>query len=99
VENVVQANIKAVFAPDTSTNQVYNIAVGESISLNKLFSFLQQLASSSIAPQYVAERSGDIRNSLANISKASNLLNYHPVFKIEEGLKITFDWFHDFGKA
>jgi UDP-N-acetylglucosamine 4-epimerase len=99
VENVVQANIKALFAPDTSTNQVYNIAVGESISLNKLFSFLQQLASSSIAPQYVAERSGDIRNSLANISKASTLLNYHPMFRIEEGLKITFDWFHDSVKA
>jgi UDP-N-acetylglucosamine 4-epimerase len=93
VENVVQANIKAVFAPIHAANQVYNIAVGERTSLNDLFYSLQQLANSSVTPQYVQERSGDIRNSLADISKAQTLLDYQPTFRLEEGLKITFDWF------
>jgi UDP-N-acetylglucosamine/UDP-N-acetylgalactosamine 4-epimerase len=93
VENVVQANIKALFSPANATNQVYNIAVGESTSLNGLFYFLQKLANSSISPQYVQERSGDIRNSLADISKAQTLLAYYPKIRIEQGLSITFDWF------
>lgn len=93
VANVVQANIKALFSPANSTNQVYNIAVGESTSLNQLFYFLQKLSESSVIPQYVQERSGDIRNSLADISKAQTLLGYNPAIKLEEGLRITFDWF------
>jgi UDP-N-acetylglucosamine 4-epimerase len=93
VANVVQANIKAVFAPADACNQVYNTAVGESTSLNQLFYYLQQLSNSSIMPQYIEERSGDIRNSLADITKAKMLLGYHPKIRIEEGLKITFDWF------
>ncbi len=44
-------------------------------------------------PVYVPERSGDIRNSLADISKAQRLLHYQPKIRIEEGLKTTFDWF------
>ncbi|MDO1450112.1 SDR family oxidoreductase [Rhodocytophaga aerolata] len=93
VENVVQANIKALFSPIVSTNQVYNIAVGESTSLNQLFYYIQQLAKSSITPQYVPERSGDIRNSLADISKAQTLLGYSPKVRIKEGLQRTFEWF------
>jgi UDP-N-acetylglucosamine 4-epimerase len=93
VENVVQANIKALFAQANASNQVYNIAVGETTSLNQLFYFLQQLAHSQLVPQYVQERTGDIRNSLADISKAQSLLAYYPKVRIEEGLRITFDWF------
>jgi UDP-N-acetylglucosamine/UDP-N-acetylgalactosamine 4-epimerase len=93
VENAVQANIRAAFAPDSAINQVYNIAVGESTSLNQLFYSLAGITGSSITPTYVAERSGDIRNSLADISKANTLLSYQPAIKIKRGLQITWDWF------
>ncbi|QHT68323.1 SDR family oxidoreductase [Rhodocytophaga rosea] len=93
VENAVQANIRAAFAPDSAINQVYNIAVGESTSLNQLFYSLAAITGSTLKPTYVAERSGDIRNSLADISKANTLLNYQPAVKIKQGLQITWDWF------
>jgi len=98
VKNVVQANIKALFSQANAINKVYNIAVGESTSLNQLFFYLQGLSNSTITPQYVQERSGDIRNSLADISKAQQLLAYHPAIRIEEGLKITYDWFTNSAK-
>jgi UDP-N-acetylglucosamine 4-epimerase len=98
VENVVQANMKALFSASNATNQVYNIALGETTSLNQLFNFLQKLAGSSLKPLYVPERSGDIRNSLADISKAQRLLGYQPQIRIEEGLKITYDWFTNAAK-
>jgi UDP-N-acetylglucosamine 4-epimerase len=93
VENAVQANIKAAFAKEMAINQVYNIAVGESTSLNELFFFLKEISGSVLIPSYVQERSGDIRNSLANISKAEKLLDYSPQIKIKEGLQITWNWF------
>jgi UDP-N-acetylglucosamine 4-epimerase len=93
VENAVQANIKAIFASEEAVNQVYNIAVGESTSLNKLFSLLQANANAAINPIYRENRAGDIRNSLADISKANKALRYSPTIKIEEGLKITLEWF------
>lgn len=93
VENAVQANIKAVFAPETALGQVYNIAVGESTSLNQLFYLLTAIASSTLTPAYVQERSGDIRNSLADISKARQRMDYQPAIKIKEGLRITWKWF------
>jgi UDP-N-acetylglucosamine 4-epimerase len=95
VENAVQANIKAAFAKEMAINQVYNIAVGESTSLNELFSLLKEISGSVLMPSYVQERSGDIRNSLANISKVEKLLNYSPQIKIKEGLQITWNWFKD----
>lgn len=96
VANAVQANIKAMFAQNINTiGDVFNIAVGERISLNQLVNILKNLIGTSIAHLYRAERAGDIRDSLADISKASTLLNYNPEIKIEEGLKFTLDWFKE----
>jgi UDP-N-acetylglucosamine/UDP-N-acetylgalactosamine 4-epimerase len=94
VENAVQANIKAVFTKEAEAlGQVFNIAVGERISVNSLFSILKKNIGSSVIPNYVEERRGDIKHSLADISRAKTLLGYSPQIKIEEGLKITLNWF------
>jgi UDP-N-acetylglucosamine 4-epimerase len=94
VENAVQANIKAMFSEKKeSLNQVYNVAVGENASVKKLFSLIAEIGNSSIAPVHRETRAGDIRNSLADISKANSLLGYHPDIFIEEGLKKTWEWF------
>lgn len=94
VENAVQANIKAVFTKDADVlGNVFNIAVGERVSVNELFSILKKNIGSSVMPNYKEERQGDIKHSLADISKANTLLGYFPQIKIEEGLRITLDWF------
>lgn len=94
VENAVQANIKAMFAADINTHgDVYNIAVGERVSLNQLMTVLQKLIGTNLPPLYKADRAGDVRDSLADISKAQINLDYTPSIKIEEGLKYTLGWF------
>ncbi|PSR55402.1 LPS biosynthesis protein WbpP [Adhaeribacter arboris] len=94
VENCVEANIRAALVQNPEAiNQVYNIAVGDRTSLNDLFTILKEEAQSEVNPTYGPERAGDIRDSLADISKARTLLGYDPKIKIKEGLQITLDWF------
>ncbi len=99
VENAVQANIKALFTDNPEAlNQVFNVAVGEKISLNQLFKLIQKNTGSLTPPTYREERIGDIRDSLADISKANKLIDYNPEIRLEEGLKITIDWFKNIYK-
>ncbi len=94
VANAVQANVKAMLAKNINTEgEVFNIAVGERVSLNQLIEILKKLLKSSVQQTYRAERMGDIRDSLADISKATKFLDYKPTIKIEEGLKYTVEWF------
>ena len=96
VENAVQANILALFTENKEAlNKVYNVAVGESISVNKLYETLAGSTGSSLQPVYYPERKGDIRNSLADISKAKKLLGYDPRYFLKDGLQITVDWFRN----
>ena len=94
VANAVHANDCALFAENAkATNQVYNVAVGEQTSLNQLFEMIKEIAGSDLAPKYGPERKGDVKHSLADISKAKELLNYHPSVTIKQGLKTTFEWY------
>ncbi|MGZ4033613.1 MAG: SDR family oxidoreductase [Bacteroidia bacterium] len=97
VENAVQANIKAMFAEQIKTQgTIFNIAVGERVSLNQLIEILKRLIGTSIKQTYREERPGDIRDSLADISKAQMSIGYDPQIKIEEGLKRTLTWFRSY---
>jgi len=94
VENAVQANIRALFTTHTEApGQFFNIARGGRTSVNELFNILKELTGSSLEPTYREERAGDIRDSLADVSKASALLGYAPAVTIRQGLEITLDWF------
>lgn len=94
VDNCVQANIRAALTTNPEAiNQVYNIAVGDRTSLNDLFSILREEAGSDVVPIYGPNRTGDIRDSLADISKAEQLLGYDPQVRIREGLRQTLEWF------
>lgn len=100
VTNVVQANILAATCTDTvACNQVYNIALGDRTNLNELhqliFNTLQHDLPSlqNLAPLYQSERPGDVKHSLADVSKAKNLLAYAPSTFIASGLKNTCEWF------
>jgi UDP-N-acetylglucosamine/UDP-N-acetylgalactosamine 4-epimerase len=96
VENAVQANIKAAFGENEKAfNEVYNVAVGERASVNEMFSIIKDLAGSQLMPEHRAPRAGDVRDSLADISKIKNLLGYDPSVNLKQGIKITYDWFND----
>jgi UDP-N-acetylglucosamine 4-epimerase len=94
VGNVVHANEKALFTTNAKAlNEVYNVAFGEQTSLNQLFEMIKEVAGSDLAPKYGPERKGDVKHSLADISKARQLLEYDPGISIRQGMKITFEWY------
>jgi len=94
VENAVQANLLSLFTENLNAiNQVYNIACGHQTSLNELYQHLKEEAGSTQTPVYGPERKGDVKHSLADISKAKELLGYSPAVSVKEGLKRTFEWY------
>jgi UDP-N-acetylglucosamine 4-epimerase len=100
ISNVVQANILSLFTTNQQAiNQVYNIAYGQQTSLLQLFNYLKKISSSVIEPRHAPERAGDVKHSLADISKARTLLGYDPHVSVEEGLKRTFEWYKEKAKV
>jgi len=93
VENVVQANIKALLPKELQQHEVFNIAVGERTTLNELWNKISELTSTNINPNYSFERKGDVKHSLADITKAKTLIEYEPGFSVKEGLKISIEWY------
>ena len=100
VENAVQANIKALFCKEPSAyGQVFNIACGERISVLDLYDNIKKALELSAKPTFRESRKGDIKNSLADISKAQKYLNYHPKVNVADGLAITVQDFKSVLKA
>lgn len=95
VANAVQANVKGMFASKTASNEVFNIACGERISVNYLWETLNQAANTNLDAIYGPTRQGDVRDSLADISKAEKLLDYAPEYTVGEGLELTWNAFKD----
>lgn len=100
IDNAIQANVLAAMTDNPeATNQVYNIAVGESTTLNELYELLRaSLAKegfelSCLKPSYRDFRPGDVRHSLADISKATSLLGYAPYQKTGEGIRKSIRWY------
>jgi UDP-N-acetylglucosamine 4-epimerase len=96
VENAVQANIKAMLAENNDAfGQVYNIAVGANFSVNFLYQAIGELLGIEHKATYREPRAGDIRDSLADISKARKLLGYEPTQQFMNGLKLTVNYFSE----
>jgi UDP-N-acetylglucosamine 4-epimerase len=93
VENAVQANVKAMLNTAISQHQVINIAFGERTTLNELWFKISELTGVDKQPQYKDERRGDVKHSLADISKAYNLIGYKPNISVIDGLDIAVDWY------
>lgn len=93
VENAVQANIRGLFASEKAVNQIFNVACGERISLNILWDKLKNISGKEIEAIYGPPRPGDVRDSLADISKAHKLMNYVPLYSVEQGLELTWNYF------
>lgn len=100
IENAVQINLLAATSDNPEAlNQVYNVAVGDRTSLNDLYEILRMNLAEKYThlvnanPVYRDFRAGDVRHSLADISKAKNLLGYAPQYKVGEGLKEAMLWY------
>lgn len=96
VENAVQANVRAMFSDvEGAAGKVYNIAYGERTTINELYFNLKELLGSDVNPTYRESRKGDVKDSLADISKAKAFLGYNPQFSIRQGLNETLQWFKE----
>lgn len=93
VSNAVQGNIKSFFASGEAKNEVFNIACNDRISIIKLWETLGVLANKSTKVKFGPKRLGDVKDSLADISKAERLIGYKPKYSTVEGLKATWDYF------
>lgn len=94
VENAVQVNVKGMLSKNPeANNKVYNVAVGENFSVNYLYNFIREYLQSEVEAIHRDPRAGDIRNSLADISLAKNLLQYQPTTRFQDGLKKTIEYF------
>ena len=96
IDNAVEANLLACKAPAAkAAGQVFNVATGRRVTLNETFKALQALTSYRGEPKYGPERGGDIKHSLADISRAEAALGYQPKVHFEEGLRRTVQWYRE----
>jgi UDP-glucose 4-epimerase len=94
IDNAVDANLLACHAPaPQAAGKVFNVATGRRVTLNETFQLLRGMTSYSGQPNYGAERGGDIKHSLADISQAERYLGYKPKVDFEEGLRRTVEWY------
>ncbi|RZD34988.1 MAG: LPS biosynthesis protein WbpP [Methanobacteriota archaeon] len=102
IDNVVQMNLNALSTMNSKAfGENFNVACGSRISINELFFAIRNLLSnydqslSTIEATYIGERLGDIRHSLADISKAQLHLNYIPAYNCQQGLEKAMNWYWD----
>jgi UDP-N-acetylglucosamine 4-epimerase len=94
VENAVQANVRAMLATNPAAfGQAYNVATGANYTVNFLYQAIGEILGIDHKATYREPRAGDIRDSLADISKAATLLGYAPTQQFLEGLKPTVAYF------
>jgi len=98
VANVVHANLLAARAKKTA-GQVVNIACGERVSINRIVARINEHLGTSIKPLYAPARPGDVRDSLADIRLARQLIGFEPPVSFDEGLARTIDWYRENWKA
>jgi nucleoside-diphosphate-sugar epimerase len=92
VANVVDGVLRACTAAGAS-GEVINVATGGRISLNTLFTSLRTLVGARVEPLYAEPRAGDVKDSQADISKASRILGYSPTVSFDDGLQKTVAWY------
>ncbi len=93
IDNAVQANLKAAERAPQVAGEIFNIGCGERVSLTTLFEHLAEFIGFEGRPIHGDPRAGDVRDSLADISKARQRLGYEPTVDVREGLQRTVEWY------
>jgi UDP-glucose 4-epimerase len=97
VANVVEGNLRAASAAD-APGKTFNIACGESLDLLQLVAAINRVLGTKIEPIFDPPRAGDVRDSLADISQAKQVLGYNPVVDFDEGLRRSIDYYRTLAK-
>lgn len=96
IDNVVQANLLAASTTNKEAlNQVYNIAFGATKSVNSLYELISSLLNAKSLPAYHPPRTGEIKDSFADISKAEKLIGYKPQVSLEKGIELSIGWYKE----
>ena len=95
IENVIEANLKACFAPSSVAGQAFNIAYGGREYLIDIYYGLTKALGVDIEPEFGPDRAGDIKHSNADISKAKELLDYDPDWSFERGIEAAIQWYKE----
>jgi nucleoside-diphosphate-sugar epimerase len=94
VHNAVQANLLAARHRESLGGEVFNVGCGAPISVNRLSELMaQSLKKPNVKPVYEPERAGDLKHSFADLQRIQSNLDYRPIVRFEEGLKVTVDWY------
>src|SRR6266851_4981095 len=100
IDNTVEANLLAAKAPASqAAGQVFNVATGARVDLNETFQLLKKIIGYNGDVKYEPERAGDVKHSLADLSRAEKHLGYKPKVNFEEGLRRTVEWYRGQQKA
>jgi UDP-glucose 4-epimerase len=100
IDNVVSANLLAMKAPCAqAAGNVFNVATGTRVDLNETFDLLKKITGYKGEVKYGPDRSGDVKHSLADLSRTEKALGYKPLVSFEEGLRKTVDWYRGQEKA
>ena len=98
VDNAVHANLLAARRPQRLDGAIVNIACGMRISVNELASRMAKwLKREDLKPVFAAERSGDVKHSLADLGQAKKILGYEPIVDFAAGLEMTMEWYQQQG--
>lgn len=92
VDNVVNVNVKLI-KDELKGNYVFNVGTGFKTSVNDLFIKIKEKMGVNLSPNYKPKRKGDIKNSLADISKIKKIINYEPNVLLDDGIERTINWF------
>jgi UDP-N-acetylglucosamine/UDP-N-acetyl-alpha-D-glucosaminouronate 4-epimerase len=96
IQNAVDANLLAIKAPASqAAGQMFNVATGERADLNQAFQLLKKIIGYTAEVKYGPERAGDVKHSLADLSRIEKNLGYKPAVDFEEGLRRTVDWYRE----
>ncbi len=99
IDNCVQANLLAATAGEEAADHIYNVAFGQRTTLNQLFGMIRDRVAATLpdragaVPEHRDFRPGDVRHSLADISKARKLLGYSPHYSVQDGLDEAALWY------
>ena len=100
IDNTVEANLLAAKAPASqAAGQVFNVATGARVDLNEIFQLLKKIIGFKGDVKYGPDRAGDVKHSLADLSRTEKYLGYKPKVNFEEGLRRTVEWYRGQQKA
>ncbi len=94
IDNVVEANLLAARAKHTK-GEVINIACGEAVTVNEIIALINELVGKNIKPIYTDPRPGDVKHSLADITRAEKLIGYKTTVPFKQGLQLAINWYRD----